>query len=360
MNKGLFLLLSLSLVIACKNREGGTEGEIEAAKTQFVREQNMVDTIVLKKGDFYKQIISNGKLRAVQKSELNFLTQGVLAEVFTRNGEQVKKGETIARLDTKQALYKLDQARQNMEKAEIDFLDDIIGYGYGNDSTNVPKDMLRIIKIRSGYNSSLSALKQAEEDLKNTSLKAPFTGKVANFSAKPYEQTSGTVCMLIDDSRFEVEFPLLEGEIKYVRPGSKIKLCSYNEPDRFYQGTITQINPLVDDKGQITVMAVVDNDAGRLIEGMNVKVYIENLVKGKLVVPKSAVVMRDNFDVLFRIDPETGKAMWTYITIEMSNSDSHAVVANKEKNAVLNPGDVIIISGNLNLAEGSNVEIKKR
>ena len=44
----------------------------------------------------------------------------------------------------------------------------------------------------------------------------------------------------------------------------------------------------------------------------------------------------------------------------MSNTESHAVTANIDKNADLNEGDIIITSGNLNLADGSNVEIKRK
>lgn len=360
MNRVLILLLSLTLITSCKTRETADEGGDGSAKATAVRDKNLVDTIVLKKGDFYRQIISNGKLRAVKKSELHFLTSGVIAEVFFKNGESVKQGEAIAVLDKREALNKLEMAVQRMEKSEVDLADELIGFSYGKDTNNVPKEMLRMLKIRSGYNSTTNELRQAREDLNNTSLYAPFSGKIANLSSKPYEQVSGVFCTLIDDSRFEVEFPLLEGEVKYVKPGSRIRLCSYNEPERFYSGTVSQINPVVDDKGQIKVMAMVGNSTGKLMEGMNVKVFLENLVTGKLVVPKSAVVMRDNFDVLFRVDPDTGLAMWTYVTIEMSNSQSHAVVANREKNADLNPGDIIIVSGNLNLADGSAVEIKKR
>lgn len=105
-------------------------------------------------------------------------------------------------------------------------------------------------------------------------------------------------------------------------------------------------------------MAQVGNSNGKLMEGMNVKAVAQSLLHGHLVVPKSAVVMRDNFDVLFRLDPTTGKAMWTYVNVVMTNTEYHSVVANKEKNATLNEGDIIIVAGNLNLADGSNVEIK--
>jgi len=360
MKKRVLFLLSALMIFACSGNKGKVENESDLAKAEFVSERNLVDTMVLKRVNFNKQIISNGKLKAVKKSELKFLSSGVISEILVKNGEYIKTGAPIARLDKKDASYKLEQARLSMAKAELDFYDKLIGYGYSKDTSNVPSDLLKTIKINSGYTSAKGDLRQAEEALINTTLYAPFSGKVANMSAKPYESISEIVCTLIDDSQFEVEFGLLESEVPFVKVGSSIKICSYSEPDKFYKGSITQINPLVDENGQIKVLAMVSNTSGKLIEGMNTKVIVENLVYGKLVVPKSAVVMRDNFDVLFRLDKATNKAMWTYVTIEMSNTESHAVIANVDKNAELNIGDIIIISGNLNLADGSNIEIKKR
>ena len=93
---------------------------------------------------------------------------------------------------------------------------------------------------------------------------------------------------------------------------------------------------------------------------MNVKVFIESKSKGEMVVPKSAVVIRDGYDVLFTYNPDTGKAGWVYLDVLASNSSSHIVRGNQQKNASLAEGESIIISGNLNLANDSNVEIKKK
>ena len=69
--------------------------------------------------------------------------------------------------------------------------------------------------------------------------------------------------------------------------------------------------------------------------------------------------MRDGYDVLFVYNPNTGKAEWRYVDILQSNSTSHVVAANKAKNARLEEGEAVIVSGNLNLAEGSDVEISE-
>ena len=354
----LLISLALTLLLSCSGKNSGNS-EGNATKADFVAEKNLVDTMVLVKRDFNKQIISNGKLRAINKCELKFLTSGEISKIFVANGKSVSKGQVIAKLNTQTASIRLEQASQRMDKAELDFADILIGFGYGRDTANVPKDILKVAKVRSGYTSSINDLKLTKLELSNANLIAPFGGKIANLKAKEYEQSSDAICTLIDDSAFEVDFNLLESEISFVKVGQIVKVASFVNPDTFYRGVVTQINPMVDDKGQINILAKVSNSGGKLLEGMNVKVLVENLIKNQLVVPKSAVVMRDNFEVLFRYDGN-GKAMWTYVNVVFSNSDSHVVAANPEKNAELNVNDVIITSGNLNLADGSNVEIKKR
>ncbi len=116
------------------------------------------------------------------------------------------------------------------------------------------------------------------------------------------------------------------------------------------------VNPLVDKNGQVLVEAEIANN-GTFIDGMNVKLLVEKELPGKLVVPKSAVVMRDNQQVLFRYSD--GHAQWTYVHTIMDNSNEYVVEANTERQADLQAGDTVIISGNLNLAHETAVSIKQ-
>ena len=78
----------------------------------------------------------------------------------------------------------------------------------------------------------------------------------------------------------------------------------------------------------------------------------------QMVVPKSAVVIRDNLEVLFRYSK--GKSIWTYVHVQMANSESYVVTANTARGAELNIGDTIIIKGNLNLGSDVEVEIENK
>lgn len=354
------MLGAIGGLVSCVGGADGDTAETVVNKKEQVQIANPVDTLILRRGLFHSQLISNGKLRAQQKSDLRFSGSGSVVWLAGGNGTAVSQGAVIARLDDREAKLRLEQARQAMQKADMDLQDALLGFGYHvADSTKVPQETMRIARLRAGYDGAVTGLESARLALESCVLTAPFDGKIANLKTKLYENPKGDFfCSVINDRSFDVEFNILESELAHVRVGQPVSVATFVEPAKRYAGEVAQINPTVDDKGQIVVTARIPNPGG-LIDGMNVKVYIESAVPDKLVVPKSAVLVRDDREVLFRYDPQTGKAMWTYVLIEMSNSDSHAVVANADRGAELNVGDAVIVSGNLNLADGSEVEIKR-
>jgi len=181
---------------------------------------------------------------------------------------------------------------------------------------------------------------------------------VANIKLKEWDSTDGNpFCNVIDDSRFEVKFNILESEYPIVSKGQSVRVTPFGKDAAIsYSGKIKNVNPSIDENGQIEVCAVLDG-ASSLINGMNVKVTVDKVLDSRLVVPKSAVVVRDNLNVLFRYN--NGRADWVYVNILAANSDSYAIEANAARGAELSVGEQIIVSGNLNLADGSIVSLKQ-
>ena len=83
---------------------------------------------------------------------------------------------------------------------------------------------------------------------------------------------------------------------------------------------------------------------------MNTKVIINKEVKDCIVIPKSAVLYRQNRKVVFV--HEDGLAKWVYVETGEENS-THAAITDGS----LNPGQEIIVSNNLNLAHETPVKI---
>jgi len=143
-----------------------------------------------------------------------------------------------------------------------------------------------------------------------------------------------------------VTFPVIESEFAFLRKGMPVNIIPFINDSTVISGTITQINPQVDETGMISVKAEFRNN-GQLIDGMNVRVIIRKPVPDRLVVPKEALVIRQGKDVIFV--RQDSLAIWKYVTVEFENSNSISV---KEG---LEPGDLVIISGNVNLAHETTV-----
>lgn len=344
----------LSLLFSCK----GKADDADAARAVPMAEKNLVDTMTLRRTLFSREIVSNGVLEGSRRAELAFAASGTVAKVYVHNGSRVQKGSPIAELDTEALTLALANARQSLERSRLDYLDRLVSYGYGSDTTQIPGDLRDAARIRSGYAAAELAVRTAELNLRGAVLRAPFSGVVANLKVKPWEQASGTVCVVIDDGTFDVRFPLLESELPAIAVGRGVAVAPFIDPEARYEGRIREINPFVDAKGQVDVVASVRGARG-LVEGMNVKLFLRSEGTPRLVVPKSAVVMRDGYDVIFTLDTASMKAQWLYVDIVESNSTHHAVTGSERKRTEVSEGVVVITSGNLNLADGSAVEIRQ-
>lgn len=351
---GVLALLSLA---ACGGRTGTGDGGND--KLQQTPEINTVEVITLERTDFARELLSNGKLAAASRAALSFRSGGPLETVAVRNGQRIARGAVIARVSRPDIRIALESAEIALRKAEADLYDYLVGQGYpARDTTGVPVELMAAARMRAGYDAAKNSLRRARYDEEGTVLTAPFSGRVADIALRRFDQAgSEPFCTLVDDSAFDVDFTVMESEYSFLSAGQTVQVTPYADPAIRCTGSITTINPTVDRNGQISVRARVKGD-GRLLDGMNVKVLVERTVPGQLVVPRSAVVIRDNLDVLFTYTDD-GKAHWTYVKILASNGDSHVVTANTDRGAVLNEGDRVIISGNLNLAEGSDVTLRQ-
>ncbi len=348
----ILVIFALStLFVGCKSNSENSE---QNSGESLPEEKNIVETVVLEKQDFTREIISNGKLAAIEKAELYFKNPGIIETVKVQNGEIVSVNTELARLQNDDYRFNVEKAQVSMEKAEIDRLDALLSMGYKTGLENISMEHQKIADIRSGYNQAKIQVAEAMQQLESISLKAPFSGIVEGLKQKPYEKAdlSKPFCTLINDNRFTIEFPLLETEFNEINTGQKVTISPIAGAKQT-EGNITEINPRIDENGLVWVKAEVTNPGGYL-EGMNVRVSIKRAISGQLVVPKQAVVLRQNREVLFRYTG--GIAYWTYINVLDENEHQYSVVA--AEGATLELGDTVIISNNLNLAHESEVEMK--
>ena len=252
-------------------------------------------------------------------------------------------------------MYRTAQAKDALEKAELELQDVLIGQGYPvGDASKVPADIMKLARVRSGYDQSLAQYELAAYEEEHATLVAPFDGVVANLFSKPFNEasTSEAFCSIIGTQGMEVDFTVLESELPLIKSGDKVIVTPYSDAGSRQEGRITQINPLVDDKGMVKVKATV-NGKGRLFSGMNVRVNVHRSLGGQLVIPKSAVVLRSGKQVVFTL--KDGKAQWNYVQTGLENAESYSMADD-----ALKEGDTVIVTGNVNLAHEAPVKVVDR
>lgn len=352
-NSTILPIVLLALLTACSGQTKEVS-EKEGVETVLPDTPPEVTVMTLQTQTFHHEVVSNGKASATNYVDLNFreATERI-AHIYVKNGDHVSAGQKLAELDMFTLQNRLQQAETSLGQANLEMKDVLIGQGYNPDKMqSVPADVLKLAQVKSGYERAQQELELARYELKHASLTAPISGVVANLSTKSGNlPTAEPLCRIINTGAMEVEFSILEMELALVKPGDGVDIVPYAVPDKLFQGSITEINPVVDENGMVKVMASVQQGNG-LFDGMNVRVNVKRDVPGMLVVPKSAVVLRSGRQVLFTL--KDGMAQWKYVTTGLENMNEYTVTGDD-----LQEGDQVIVSGNVNLAHESRVTVVK-
>lgn len=351
MNKWGYILILFSLgIVSCNN--GGKDKKEELSTLAYTEDIPRVKTLNLASQDFAHTIISNGKIEAGKEADLFFGEQGYVKNIFFKNGQKVRKGEKIAELDSLKLLIRVERAEYNLEKAKLEYQDVLIGQGYSISQTkNVPDDIARLAKLRSGYRGAEIELSDAKLALREAILSSPFDGVISNLKTKLFEKAgpSHPFCRVIAANNMMVRFNILESEFPLVNVGDKVEVKPFTPGASEYKGEIAEINPLISKEGMVEVVAKINQQKG-LVAGMNARVVVKRIVKNCLVVPKQAVIERSGNLVLFTVDKNIAK--WHYIEIPYENLEEYVVTGKDVKE-----GQEVIISNNDNLSHGSKVVV---
>lgn len=344
--------------ISCRQQDGDQDSESAfeaAAQDVFITE---IDVMIIEEGVFSRELLSNGKLRALRKSRIPFRFSEELLKVHVLNGQYVSAGEVLAELCRENLERQLARASITRKQATLEMEYLLLGHGFNiSDSLRVPVHIWEMAGISSGYLDARNQYKNLRADLERTRVTAPFSGLISGIENQPYEQVAaGNIFgTLIDNTAFIAEFPVMENELPLIDLGGHVQVVPFSRPGTFYNGTIKSIDPVVDENGLVRITALITDTEG-LLDGMNVRVIARQEIAGQMAVPKPAVLYRDNLEVLFRY--ENGESVWTYVNILYENSTHYSVIANPDRVASLQPGDTVIIGGNMNLAHGSAVNIR--
>lgn len=348
--------MTVNAAMLCASCSGGSDGknsDTDSITTVLPSKIAEVKVMKLEPKVFSHEIVSNGKISAHDFADLRFSgSDAVIDKIYVKNGDHVRKGQAIASLDRFKLENTLKQNNNDLAKARLELADVLIGQGYDPEKPElVPAETMKLARLRSGMDQAETVLTATKRDLEATTLTAPFDGVVANLFQKVHNRPDGAepFCRIVASGQMDVEFTVLESELAVIRPGDEVTVSAFASSDT-HTGRVTEINPVVDKDGLVKVRASVPGSSG-LFDGMNVKVSVKRALDERLVVPKSAVVLRTGKQVVFT--HSNGKAMWNYVHTGLENMNEYVI------DDGLQPDMEVIYDGNVNLAHEAPVKVIK-
>ncbi|MFZ2226522.1 MAG: efflux RND transporter periplasmic adaptor subunit [Candidatus Moraniibacteriota bacterium] len=245
------------------------------------------------KGTLTRTISANGEYLSKEKADISFRISGPLTNIKVDVGDEVKKGQFLASVDTGTLTDKLEQAKKavTIQKETLNYQKD--------------KDDLYTKDQRDAQR---AAVKQAESVVDEISrqfqyaiLTSPMSGKVAekNISIGEIAQAGSPVITIIREDEMRIEAKIPEVDIAGVRVGQKasVKFDAYPENQRF-ESTITEIDPTpvtVQNVVYYVVKMQVENPDAGLRYGMNCTIYDQtNRKDNALIIPRGVIEKEGN------------------------------------------------------------------
>ena len=197
--------LALLALVACgDDRQAAPEPASRPVKV-FVVEGSEVDAV----RSF------PGKVDASQRAELAFRVGGQLQELPVKEGDLVKKGQVLARLDPTDYKLILEDRQARFDNTERNFkrAKDLVADG------NISR--LDFDRMEAEFRSATAALSQARKDLEYTVMTAPFRGRIAQRDVENFEEVLAkqTVMWLQNIDQLDISINLPESVVRSVRGG---------------------------------------------------------------------------------------------------------------------------------------------
>ena len=358
-DKTTYLFLCISCCLGCFSSDPApptTDRSTMSDSTAIVDSRMPVKAVPVQVGAFPIQILSNGTITADQQVDIKLRSNGRIRELPIVEGQYVETGTLLCRQEDEELQIKLRQHRALLDEAQVNLNEAIILQGgEAFDTHSVAPPILQTLKITSGWNTLLQQLNHIKYLLQQTRLQAPFGGLIAQLRMKQHQEgvQGDVLCTLINPQTYEVTFSLLEKDLTYLQLGQRVAIQPSAIADRTYRATVYRIDPYIDENGLVRVRASINGSRRGLYVGMKCQISIEQSLADQLMVPKGALVLRSNREVIFVADTAVNLAKWKYVTVAHRNDHGLAIDEGLEAD------DLVIIEGNLNLAHDAEIKIEK-
>lgn len=210
-----------------------------SAKNEKVEkvEKIRVRTAGYQKTDHEFTLIFSGEVKAWKKVNMSFNVGGKIDRFYFDEGQKVKKGDLLAKLEQDDYRALRDQAHAQWEKTERDYKRNRRLWEEGSIREQLVQD------AHTAFKTASAVLDAVELNLKHCLLFAPFSGHVAFRFGEEKEMVAGgkIVFTLMDLSRIIIEVGVPEKNIEKIKKGQKANISLEAIPERIFPGKVTKV-----------------------------------------------------------------------------------------------------------------------
>lgn len=268
-----------------------------------------------------KQMDAPGRIISKYRVEVLARIEGYLIKSYFKEGDYVKKGQTLFQVEPQEWLYNVQKAKANINnaKAQLTYAEKQLKRA----AILVEKDYIakaeydQMVSNRDALRSQLALyqanLRDAERNYSYTMIKAPVDGQVGMISVTVgnyVNPTVGTLTTIYSTNPIYVTFPIdSKGYLKLAKIDSsgtkrKVDLIFPTGEKYEYQGVQDFNDNKVDETtGTITLRATFPNPDRKLINGEYVKISIYSNNKINVpIVPQTAVLENPQGKYVYKLE----------------------------------------------------------
>ena len=350
-----------------------------------------------KKGSFSKKVDATGEIFATELIDVGAQVSGQIKKLYVKLGDQVKKGDMIASIDSSTQQNNIDnkEAQLAIYKAQLESAKVALNISktqFNRENALFSKNATSKQEFESAkntYSANSAKIKELEAQIKQTNIElstakinlgytkitAPRDGTVVSVQVEEGQtvnanQTTPTIVNIADLSHVKMKMQIAEGDITKIKVGTPVEYSILSEPTKKFQTTVSSIDPglttLSDgsygssssSKSSYSsssssssavyyyAQSIVDNKDGILRIGMTTQneLLIAN-VEDAIIVPSIGIKKDENGTFVYVL--KDGKAVKTAVKTGIKDNLDTQIISG------VNEGDEIITS------QGSSSEIAK-
>lgn len=293
-------------------------------------------------------IETSGTLVNASEQTLAFKTPGIVSQVMVKEGQPVRQGQTLARLDTEEIEADAEQAQALLKEANraLERLKKL----YANKV--VPLDQVQTAETNADV--AAARLKAARFNLRHATIEAPAKGTVLRKLIEPNEIVNaqrGAFVFAEEGRGWMIRVGLNDRDVIRIREGDKADIRFDAYPAKTVTGRVHEIAAKASPgTGTFEVEIRLEAPGLRLLSGMVARATLHPASEGTQVrIPLTAIIAARGSEAEVFVLDEQNRVRGRSVRIDHFNAAEITILEG------LNPGETLITRGATSLVEGQKV-----